>query len=334
MDNLPEGNVAQTVDATEVAEILQSIPARLHQVLDRAALETPDHPAFIEDDLTWSYRQLSEFLPQVAGSLESLGVRPGDRMMIISENSIAMAALLLAASRINAWAIVVNPRLSPRELDQIREHSGARRMFFTAGVSKEAAAHASRVNATVQDVGPLREIAVGALNEAAIVEPLEESSARQVAVLIYTSGTTGTPKGVMLTHENLLFSAKTSALFRWLDHNDKVYVVLPISHIVGISLLLMTLMSGGTVRLVSRYDPASLVKAMVEERITVLNGVPATFQRLLEYKAVARLPSLDKGALRLIAGAGAPLDLDLKSRIEQELGLSPRSTPSSPRSVV
>jgi long-chain acyl-CoA synthetase len=321
-DNLPEGNVAQTMDATEVAEILQSIPARLHQVLDRAALETPDHPAFIEDDLTWSYRQLSEFLPQVAASLESLGVRPGDRMMIISENSIAMAALLLAASRINAWAIVVNPRLSPRELDQIREHSGSRRMFFTAGVSKEAAAHASRVNATVQDVGPLREIAVSALNEAAIVEPLEESSARQVAVLIYTSGTTGTPKGVMLTHENLLFSAKTTALFRRLDHNDKVYVVLPISHIVGISLLLMTLMSGGTVRLVSRYDPASLVKAMVEEGITVLNGVPATFQRLLEYKAVARLPSLDKGALRLIAVAGAPLDLDLKSRIEQELGLS------------
>lgn len=314
--------MAQPADVTDVTEILQSIPQRLHQVVDRAALETPDHPALTEEGLTWSYRQLAEFLPQIASSLESLGVRPGDRMMIVSENSIAMAALVLAASRINAWTIVVNPRLSPRELDQIREHSGARRMFFTVGVSKEAAAHASRVNAAVQDVGPLKEIAVSALNETANVEPLEESSAKQVAVLIYTSGTTGTPKGVMLTHENLLFSAKTTALFRKLDHNDRVYVVLPISHIVGISLLLMTLMSGGTVQLVSRYDPASLVKAMAEEGITVLNGVPATYQRLLEYKAVARIPSLNKGSLRLIAVAGAPLDLNLKSRVEQALGLS------------
>ena len=65
-------------------------------------------------------------------------------MMIVSENSIALAALLLAASRIDAWVIVANPRLSPRELDQIRDHSGARRVFFTSAVSKEAATHAER----------------------------------------------------------------------------------------------------------------------------------------------------------------------------------------------
>jgi long-chain acyl-CoA synthetase len=318
--NFTEGSVAQPVDATEVAEILQSIPQRLHQVMDRGAVEAPDHPALVEDGVTWSYRQLSEYLPQVASALESLGVRPGDRMMIVSENSIAMAALLLAASRLGAWAIVVNPRLSPRELDQIRDHSGARRMFFTAGVSKEAAAHGARVNSSIHEIGPLKEIAVSPLNDSTTVEPPEESSAKQVAVLIYTSGTTGTPKGVMLTHENLLFSAMTTAKFRKLDHSDKVYVVLPISHIVGISLLLMTLMTGGTVQLVSRYDPASLVKAMAEDGITVLNGVPATYQRLLEYKAISGLPKLNRGKLRLMAVAGAPLDLNLKARVEEELG--------------
>ncbi len=87
--------MAQPVDTAEVAEILQSIPQRLHQVMDRGAIETPDHPAFVEDGVTWSYRQLSEYLPQVASSLEALGIRSGDRMMIVSENSIAMAALLL-----------------------------------------------------------------------------------------------------------------------------------------------------------------------------------------------------------------------------------------------
>ena len=169
--------------------------------------------------------------------------------------------------------------------------------------------------------GHCKAVGVGALNETTVAEPVEKDPAKQVAVLIYTSGTTGTPKGVMLTHENLLISAKTTAHFRKMEPSDKVYVVLPISHIVGISLLIMTLMVGGTVRLVSKYDPAALAKAIAEEGITILNGVPATYQRLLEYKAVAGLKQLDRGSLRLIAVAGAPLDLDLKSRVEQEFGL-------------
>jgi len=90
---------------------------------------------------------------------------------------------------------------------------------------------------------------------------------------------------------------------------------------VGISLLLMTLMAGASVRLVSKYDPAALAKAIAEEGITILNGVPATYQRLLEYKETANLRQLDRGLLRLIAVAGAPLDLDLKSRVEREFGL-------------
>jgi long-chain acyl-CoA synthetase len=241
--------------------------------------------------------------------------------MIVSENCIALACLLFAAFRLDAWAIVANPRLSPRELDQIRDHSGARRAFFTAGVSKEAAIHASRYGANVRNVGPLQNIGVSALNQDTAPEPVEADPAKQVAVLIYTSGTTGTPKGVMLTHRNLLFSAATTAWFRRMDAHDKVYVVLPISHIVGISLLIMTLMTGGTVQLVSKYDPAALARAITDEGVTILNGVPATYQRLLEYKRVTGLSKFDRGALRLIAVAGAPLDLDLKSRVEQELGL-------------
>ena len=66
--------------------------------------------------------------------------------------------------------------------------------------------------------------------------------------------------------------------------DDVQYCVLPISHIVGISLLTMTLMVGAVTRLVAKYDPAALVKALAEEGITILNGVPATYQRLLEYK--------------------------------------------------
>ena len=175
---------------------------------------------------------------------------------------------------------------------------------------------------SVRSFGPLKALGVGPVNENAIAEPVEVDPAKQVAVLIYTSGTTGVPKGVMLTHDNLLVSAKTTAHFRKMDADDKVYVVLPISHIVGISLLIMTLMVGGTARLVSKYDPAALAKAIAEEQITILNGVPATYQRLLEYKTLAGIKQLDRGSLRLIAVAGAPLDLDLKMRVEQEFSLS------------
>ena len=85
--------------------------------------------------------------------------------------------------------------------------------------------------------------------------------------------------------------------------------MLPISHIVGISLLTMTLMVGAVTRLVSKYSPTGLAKALAEEGITILNGVPATYQRLLEYKQTAGLPKLERGALRLMGVAGAPLDL-------------------------
>jgi long-chain acyl-CoA synthetase len=303
------------------AEILKTLPHRIHEVTDAHVVASPDRMALIDDNTTLTYRELDRAVGSAVDALRVLGIRAGDRVMIVSENSIPLACLLFAASRLDAWAIVANPRLSPRELDQIRDHSGARRMLFTAGVSEEAAAHAARYDAPVQDVGALRGLGVSGLNQATQPEPVEADGARQVAVLIYTSGTTGTPKGVMLTHRNLLFSARTSANLRNMTADDVQYCVLPISHIVGISLLTMTLMVGGVTRLVSKYSPAGLTKALAEEGITVLNGVPATYQRLLEYKQVAGLPKLERGALRLMSVAGAPLDLELKARVEKELGL-------------
>lgn len=303
------------------ADITSALPHRIHEVIDPHVEATPDRTALIEDGASLTYRGFDRAVSATAEAIRALGIRAGDRMMIVSENSIALACLLFAASRLDAWAIVANPRLSPRELDQIRDHSGARRMFLTAGVSEEAAAHATRLGAPVQDVGSLRGIGVSALNQDTQTEPVEADGTRQVAVLIYTSGTTGTPKGVMLTHRNLLFSARTTATLRDMTSDDVQYCVLPISHIVGISLLTMTLMVGAVTRLVTKYNPAALAKALAEEGITLLNGVPATYQRLLEYKQIAGLPKLERGALRLMSVAGAPLDLDLKARVEKELGL-------------
>ena len=313
--------MAKFSGAIKIDEIAAGLPRRIHEVTASQIVKNPNQVALVEDGASWTYLELDRRGTEIAAVLTSLGLRAGDRMVIVSENCISLAGLLLAASRLEVWAIVANPKLSAGELDRIRDHSGARRMFFTSSVSKEAAAHGSRYGAENQHLDPLHDIGVGPLNEDATTEPVETDPAKQVAVLAYTAGTTGAPKGVMLSHENLLVSAKTTSHFRKIGQNDKIYLVLPMSHIVGISLLIMTLMVGGTVRLASKYDPAALARAIAEEGVTILYGVPTTYQRVLEYKSVSGPNQLARGSLRLIAVAGAPLHLNLKWRVEREFGL-------------
>jgi long-chain acyl-CoA synthetase len=93
----------------------------------------------VQGNVTWSYSELAAVVADTALILKHYDIRSGDRVMIVSENSLALVALILAASEIDAWSLVVNPRLSAREVDLIREHSGARRVFYTIEVSEARA---------------------------------------------------------------------------------------------------------------------------------------------------------------------------------------------------
>src|SRR5260370_14333529 len=125
-----------SVEEIDAADVLAELPNRIHEVIDRYAKETPDWPALIEDGNALSYRELDRTVKETAEALGALGIPGGDRMMIVTENCIALASLLLAASRLDAWAIVAHPLLSPRALDHMTRHSGARRSVVTTGVSK------------------------------------------------------------------------------------------------------------------------------------------------------------------------------------------------------
>src|SRR5215831_13714479 len=296
-----------TTAQQEAAKILAELPERISDVIKPGARYSPDHAALEQGNLTWTYAELAAVVADAALILKHYDIRPGDRVMIVSENSLALVALILATSEIDAWSVVVNPRLSAREVDLIREHSGARRVFYAVEVSDAARQHAERHVADIAVLRALGTLGVGQLNRETAPEPVETDRSRQVAALVYTSGTTGDPKGVMLTHRNLLFSASVVGAQR--EPADKVYCVLPISHIVGFSaILIASLMVGATVRLVPRFDPAALVNAFANDGITLLFGVPATYQRLLEYKVVAGIDRLPRGKLRRLAVAGAPLD--------------------------
>src|ERR1044072_2452544 len=139
--------VSKAATAMDIGEVAAGLPRRVHLGIDRHVAESPERVALVEDGAAWSYGELDRAVTDVATDLTSLGVRAGDRIMIVSENCIALAALLLAASRIDAWAMAANPNLSRRNRAQIRDHRGTRRMFVTSDVSREAAAHAERCGA-------------------------------------------------------------------------------------------------------------------------------------------------------------------------------------------
>ncbi|HYX00837.1 MAG TPA: AMP-binding protein [Reyranella sp.] len=308
------------VEAT-AEQLLAGLPARLDQVFRLWARSAPHQPALIGDGKVWTYGALAGVVDDAATGLRKHGVRPGDRVMVVSENSLALAALILAISAVDAWSVVVNPRLSEREVDQIRDHCDARLLYYTVEVSELARAHARRHDAHEVEMGALGTLAKSPLNKATLAEPVEEDGALQVAALLYTSGTTGNPKGVMLSHRNILFNASVSRALRKPTPEDVIYGVLPMSHIVGFSIILAgTLIGGSAVHIVPKYDPAALVSAVRDRRVSLMFGVPTIYQRLLEYKATAGLNALPRGRLRGLYVAGAPLDPTLKATIEQEFG--------------
>ena len=149
--------MSRTAAPQEVEKILAELPDRISDVIKPFARQSPDHPALVQGNVTWTYAEL-------------------------------------AAAEIDTWS-VVNPRLSACEVDLIREHSGARRVFYTIEVSDAARQHAERHGADSAVLRWLGTLGVGPLNRDTAPEPVEVDRSRQVAALVYTSGTTGNPKG-------------------------------------------------------------------------------------------------------------------------------------------
>jgi long-chain acyl-CoA synthetase len=279
--------------------------------------KSPDHPALIESTGAWSYGELGAAISEVQFRLRGLGLRAGDRTMVVGENSRAFVTLLLAAAEMDVWPVLVNARLSAREVEQVRNHSAPRRVFYTVAVSPQAADHAKQSGAVIEDVDGLGAIGIGPLQEDVEAEPLDTNVADRVAALIYTSGTTGMPKGVMLTHRNLLFMAEGSAKVRSVNPRDRVYGVLPMSHAVGLATVLLgSFIAGASVYLAPRFDPMNARVVLEKEGITLLYGTPAIFNQLLQYAKLRKISSLRLPALRIITSSGAPLDAATKAGTE------------------
>lgn len=305
-----------------LSDVLQSLPKRISDVVTPWVERSPDRPALVESSGAWTYGQLSSATASARAWLVESGVRPGDRVMIVCENCRAFVATLLALAALDAWPVLANARLSAREIDQIRAHCGARRVIYTTAVSPQAREHAKRHGATLREIPEIGPIGEGPLNETVEPEPVDTRDQDAVAALIYTSGTTGNPKGVMLTHQGVLFVAAVSARIRSLTPEDSLLGVLPMSHAVGLSVVLLgALLSGSTVYLSPRFDPVAVLAALESGQITVMLGAPAMFALFLEYAKMKGIRSVNVPALRIISSSGAPLHSTLKSEVESLFGL-------------
>ncbi len=319
----PDDAAAMTTADRTPTDTVAGLPARLGEVVRHWARRAPRQAAIIDGTRTWTYADLERGIAAARTWLERLGVRAGDRVMMVAENGVAAIALFFAVTDLDAWAVIVNARLADREIDDIQRHSGARRTIYTVAASAPARGHAERHGAVTEEVAGLGPLAASPLNAAAVPEPVDTDGARQVAALIYTTGTTGAPKAVMLSHRNILFMAKVSGEVRGLGPGDGFYAVLPMSHIVGLSVVVVgTLFHGAALYLCPRFSPGQVLAALARQEITVLLGVPAMYSLLVEDAKTKGIERATLRSLRIIGSCGAPLDAAIKSATERLFGLA------------
>lgn len=275
----------------------------------------------LEDGRTLSYAELTGRIDAAAQILSGAGLAPGQRMVLVGENSEDMVVALLAAIRAGAWAVPLNARMSPGEVDAICAHCEPHLVYFAADASADARAHAERRGAH----GTLQGLRGGRLQTfegaGTAAEASDDGVPDDVALMIYTSGSTGMPKGVMLTHANLDFVTRVSKQQQVLLPGDVIFHALPISHSFGlITALLCGLRAGATFRLIGRFSAEKLGEAIAGGAITVFQGVPAMYARLHEW-AQQQGRALVPNRLRMVYIGGSLIDATRKAQTETLLGL-------------
>ncbi|MBD8050119.1 class I adenylate-forming enzyme family protein [Limnohabitans radicicola] len=289
---------------------------RIHQLFDERAAQAPDHPFLFLRDGVMTLGQLAVQVDALEAELREAGVRLGDRVLVAAENCPEHVALVLACSRVGAWACGVNARMTASELAGFAAKADARLLYFTVGVSEAARHHAAQHDTRPSVLLALRHTLA---DPQAVAQTGE--LAERVAAIIFTSGTTGQPKGVMLTHAGLLQFGKVSAQSRQLLPTDRSYAYLPMTHIFGLGTVLMaSLHAGAGLLMRSQFDPADVFDALAHQGLTQLQGPPAMFTRLLAWLDSQGIEHPEAPDLRYVYTGAAPLDLSVKKAIEARFG--------------
>lgn len=288
-----------------------------------------DKPAIVcgTTGRSYSYAGLAKAVRQVAAGLAARGIRKGDVVGLVSPNTPDFAVAFYAIVSLGAICSTVNPIATAEEIGAQFADSEAI-MLFTIPELYEKCEAASRLASTVRDIVVFgeREPAVpyAALFQHGDVVPyVDVDPATDVCVLPYSSGTSGIPKGVMLTHRNLVANlAQVKADAPMLTPDDIVVGVLPFFHIYGMVVIMgAALVEGATIVSMPRFELEPFLKVLQDHKITYANVVPPILLALAKHPVVAKY---DLSALKTLFSGAAPLGAELTNAVEDRLGVRVR----------
>lgn len=294
---------------------------RIHHPLEGQCAACPDAPALRDHDgRRITFAELGGIVGGLAAELAARGLGPGDRLLILAENCAALIGMIMAASRLDAIAVPVNARMTEHELHRIADHADPRLTVYLTNVSPQARTHADIAGAAAWHTA-LGTLAVAGSARSPVAEPVSPDAA-QVALILYTTGSTGTPKGVMLSHANLLFGGQTSARMRGMTPHDLILGVLPMTHVFGVtSMMIAGMVAGAELWLFPRFSAPAVLDAL-QAGVSVLPAVPQMHALIMEEAAVRGIGRLPPGPLRYVSSGAAPLDPDWKRRAEAFYGVA------------
>ena len=268
-------------------------PVRLlHETLLASAERVPEREGLVAGAERLAYTELLDRSLRLARALQDLGVTRGDRVAIYMDNSAGCATAIYAAMLAGGVFVVVNPQTKEDKLLYVLDDCEAAVVLTEGSLTRTAlaaAAAAPSVKAVIAASPPEGvEGAVGFEDVVASAEPEPRAVGTipvDLAALIYTSGSTGFPKGVMMTHQSMVFAAGSIAQYLRLGPDERILGLLPLAFDYGLYQLLMNVLKGGTLILERSFAfPAQIIKRAQEEEATVFPGVPTVYATLLSMR--------------------------------------------------
>jgi long-chain acyl-CoA synthetase len=289
----------------------------LADLVRSAAARTPEKTAFVEGDRTLTWAELDERVDRLAGGLERIGCRPGERVGLALPNGLDFVACYFAVLRAGLAAVPINTGSTVEEMAFLLADSGAGAAVYDSRAVRalaDAAGQATRirlVDTCAETAGdgpaggtpavPIAELEAGPRRR---IDP--DCGAEDLAVLLYTAGTTGRPRGAMLSHRALL--ANLAQVDRMqpkvVTPDDVVLLVLPLFHVYGLNAALGSVAwAGATGVLLERFDPVQALATIRTHRVTSVVGAPPM------YVAWSMLTDLGDSlaSVRLAVSGSAPL---------------------------
>jgi long-chain acyl-CoA synthetase len=293
-------------------------PRSLCGLLETAALRDPDALALVDGEVRLSYRDLAGQVERLAAGMAVRGVAPWDRVALLLGNRPEFVVALFAAARLGAIVVPLSTREQAPGLRYMLENSGTKLLIYEAELADRLPQAWSRDRCIAVGAPTTGGPTLAAMLEERAAAPSPHRPAEEdVAVILYTSGTTGRPKGAMLTQLNFAHSVMHFALCRGLERDDRALLAVPVSHVIGLIGMLLTMIHvGGSTVLMRAFKARRFLELVAAERVTVTHMVPAMYQLcLLE----PDFGAFDLSCWRVGGFGGAPMSEAAIARLAERL---------------